>query len=236
MIKIERSESPQRLVDNPNDVNRYNHKEVVSALWNMQNKKCCYCEMYIPETGHLKNVEHSRPRSIFPEQTNEWTNLLLACSQCNGSKSDKYPVILSDSDNDPAVIYMHEHTDEEPAIIDPSNEEINPEDHISFKVDDGEEDWGLPIHMSERGHFTIEVTGIYKDFYIKRRRMYYLNVLGRAYRTLLMDDVVGDQAALTESRRHFERLLSPHHKFTGFARSFARSKERNITELGVIVP
>lgn len=235
MINIERSESPQRLVDNPNDVNRYNHKEVVSALWNMQNKKCCYCEMYIPETGHLKNVEHSRPRSIFTELTNKWTNLLLACSQCNGSKSDKYPVILSDSDNDPAVIYMNEHTDEDPAIIDPSNEETNPEDHISF-INYDEEDWGLPIHMSERGHATIEVTGIYKEFYINQRRMYFLMVIGRVYTTLLLDNEVGDEAALTQSRRDFERLLSPNHKFTGFARSFARSKERQLTEMGVSIP
>ena len=61
-------------------------------------------------------------------------------------------------------------------------------------------------------------------------------VIGREYTALILDGEVGDEAALTQSRRDFERLLSPNYKFTGFARSFARSKERQLTELGVIVP
>lgn len=56
----------------------------------MQHGKCCYCEQKIPKEGHQKAVEHFKPKSIFKYFINDWDNLLLACPQCNGKKSDKF--------------------------------------------------------------------------------------------------------------------------------------------------
>ncbi len=96
MIKIRRTPCPAILLGKTPEGTHYNKTEVVSALWAMQHGKCCYCERRLPETGHLKAVEHFRPKSVFPELRNEWRNLLLACSQCNGQKADKFPEIPSD--------------------------------------------------------------------------------------------------------------------------------------------
>ena len=47
---------------------------------------CAYCE-----EGCRGEVEHFRPRSQFPELVYEWSNLLLACHDCNHAKGPKWP-------------------------------------------------------------------------------------------------------------------------------------------------
>ena len=55
--------------------------------------RCVYC--CIPESkfGGSRNfhVEHYRPKSIFPQLTNEYGNLFYACGICNIFKSDDWP-------------------------------------------------------------------------------------------------------------------------------------------------
>lgn len=55
--------------------------------------RCVYC--CIPESkfGGSRNfhVEHYRPKSIFPDLTNEYRNLFYACGICNIFKSDDWP-------------------------------------------------------------------------------------------------------------------------------------------------
>ena len=93
MIRIKRQPCPSALEGVSSNANHYNKKEIVKALWDMQHMKCCYCECRIPQDGHLKAVEHFRPKSVYQELKNEWSNLLLACAQCNGKKRDKLPVM-----------------------------------------------------------------------------------------------------------------------------------------------
>ena len=45
---------------------------------------CSYCE----RTGDL-HVEHVVPRRRRPDLTEEWTNFLLGCTNCNGIKSNR---------------------------------------------------------------------------------------------------------------------------------------------------
>ena len=86
----------------------------------MQHNKCCYCESYIAESGSGKQVEHFRPRSQFKELQHDWNNLLLACADCNWAKLDGFPVAGNG----------------EPLLLDPSDPDVDPEDHIEFIVSD----------------------------------------------------------------------------------------------------
>ena len=47
--------------------------------------KCAYCESKITHVDY-GHIEHYRPKSKFPQLTFEWSNLLLACGMCNGTK------------------------------------------------------------------------------------------------------------------------------------------------------
>ncbi len=55
-------------------------------LINRLGRYCSYCE--IPLT-HSANVEHVTPQALAPSLQLEWSNMLLACSSCNGSKGKK---------------------------------------------------------------------------------------------------------------------------------------------------
>lgn len=46
---------------------------------------CSYCEMHL-DSGLA--VEHVQPKSRQPEKICEWSNLLLACGNCNPTKGD----------------------------------------------------------------------------------------------------------------------------------------------------
>ena len=53
---------------------------------------CSYCERQI-ETNLA--VEHVQPKSVVPALTTEWTNFLLACTNCNSTKGFA-PVVVED--------------------------------------------------------------------------------------------------------------------------------------------
>ena len=53
---------------------------------------CSYCERQI-ETNLA--VEHIQPKSVVPSLITEWTNLLLACVNCNSTKG-RQPIVLGD--------------------------------------------------------------------------------------------------------------------------------------------
>ncbi len=95
---------------------KYRHAAVKETLVRMFHGKCAYCESKIThvEYGH---IEHYRPKSLFPDLTFEWTNLLLACGVCNGGehKGDRFPEaadngpLVNPCDDDPAGHFEFRH-------------------------------------------------------------------------------------------------------------------------------
>lgn len=53
------------------------------------NRRCCYCEDSVAD-----EVEHIRPKDLYPEAVFCWSNYLYACGPCNGRKNDRFAVIL----------------------------------------------------------------------------------------------------------------------------------------------
>ena len=51
-------------------------------------QRCGYCEDSVGD-----EVEHIKPKDIYPERVFVWENYLLACGQCNGGKSNRFSVI-----------------------------------------------------------------------------------------------------------------------------------------------
>jgi uncharacterized protein (TIGR02646 family) len=237
MISINRCDCPAALASSKSQT-AYRIKAVVKALWRMQHQKCCYCESEIPEEGHQKAVEHFKPRAKFKEKKNDWKNLLLACPQCNGAKSDKYPTVLSKGGVGAAVVYL----DTPPAkavtvLLDPSRKKDKPEVHFTYHLDPTcNQDLLaqiLPRDGSNRGEHTIDVTGIAGPFH-HRQRFFYLNqVIEQAYLNLLKARKVGG-AQLDVARDRFEQLMANEGQFAGLAREFAR--QRNLHKLGTKIP
>jgi uncharacterized protein (TIGR02646 family) len=53
-------------------------------------RRCCYCE-----DSCADEVEHVRPKSLYPEQVFVWENYLYACGPCNGPKNNQYAVLTA---------------------------------------------------------------------------------------------------------------------------------------------
>jgi uncharacterized protein (TIGR02646 family) len=54
--------------------------------------KCAYCESRMEHVSP-SNIEHIRPKSLFPELVVDWFNLTLACTNCNTRKGTYYDAV-----------------------------------------------------------------------------------------------------------------------------------------------
>jgi len=224
VIRIKRSGCPTALTGSPEKGTHYNKEAVVKALWSMQRKKCCYCESSIPESGHLKAVEHFWPQSTYKRRKNDWKNLLLACAQCNGRKSNKFPVELTNDSDLPKVVYQKRENGKA-LILDPSDPDIDPEDHIDFVVGLEAADLGIPMEKnhSPNGRTTIETVGLDASFHVMRRRGFFSETLMPAFLAVFRAKDQDDDAMLMAAKLNLLNLLCASHEHAAFARAFARN-------------
>jgi uncharacterized protein (TIGR02646 family) len=64
--------------------------EAKKALENMSHHKCAYCEGGI-NAKSAEQVEHFKPKSLFPSLAYDWRNYFLGCGGCNIAKGNKWP-------------------------------------------------------------------------------------------------------------------------------------------------
>lgn len=52
------------------------------------NRRCVYCE-----DSFADEIEHMRPKDLYPSQAYLWENYLFSCGPCNGPKSNRFAVV-----------------------------------------------------------------------------------------------------------------------------------------------
>lgn len=67
----------------------YKHLQNKDALKAASHDKCMYCESKISHV-YFGDVEHIKPKSLFPHLEYEWKNLGYVCAKCNNNKSNKF--------------------------------------------------------------------------------------------------------------------------------------------------
>jgi uncharacterized protein (TIGR02646 family) len=125
-------------------------------------RRCCYCE-----DGRGDDIEHFRPKMLYPELTFVWTNYLLACSACNSnSKREQFSVIDSSGQlhdvtrkkdkSEPIVAPL----EGDPALINPRYE--NPLDYLRINLTTFEfyARKGLSERDQKRAEYTIKILGL----------------------------------------------------------------------------
>jgi len=208
MIQIKRSECPRLLSQDSRWDSPRCKAEVVDALYKMQHGKCCYCEKKIAQGGHEQAVDHFRPKAPdkFPELENTWTNMLHACSCCNGKKANNFP---TDSNGNAL-------------LIDPADPAVDPEDHLGFNVNDEDGNFGRisPKDNSEQGLATIETIGL--DLPRKRheRKKGYI----RFFSAYIDIATAEDDATRNQKIQAFENMLLANNEHAAFTRAFAKYK------------
>src|SRR5437764_1421089 len=80
-----RVEAAERLFKSRNKASNRAFQVVRSKLHEMCSgaRRCCYCE-----DSCADEVEHVRPKSLYPEYVFVWENYLYACGPCNGPKNN----------------------------------------------------------------------------------------------------------------------------------------------------
>lgn len=77
MRPVDKGESPYDSIDN--------YQKARPFLIGRLGELCSYCEMHL-DSGLA--VEHVQPKSLQPGKICNWSNLLLACGNCNSTKLD----------------------------------------------------------------------------------------------------------------------------------------------------
>jgi uncharacterized protein (TIGR02646 family) len=237
MIRIDRGPCPPCLTRAKSEGNRYKNTQVVTALWEMQHRKCCYSELSIPKDGHGKAVEHFRPKAKFAWQRNDWKNLLLVCPQCNGKKSDLFPVMLTNKADETKVVYTKASHDAPPALLDPSDACSDPEEHLTYILDDREPLYGqiVPRNESVLGDLTIAVTGIGDAFFLRERKGRLLQVLDQTYRNILLAQRNEEEEGLSAALDTFRLYMAATSELAGLSRQYARHKRLD-KRFGLAIP
>lgn len=238
MIYIQRCSVPASLTGRSKAKDRYRKKDVILALWNMQHNKCSYCEAIIPSEGHAKAVEHIIPKTHFDELKNDWENLLLACSQCNGQKSDKYPVMILGKKCDVGVVKSNITTPLEALIIDPSKDD--PEQYLDYDFGDGAVNSDAGIIMAKDncdiGLTTIDAIDLCSKFYSDRRNRYFRHTVLKEIEVLAEAVSLKDDEMLSRSKDRLNLMMSNKSEFAGFVRAFVREKRLDKKPVELIIP
>jgi len=144
-------------------------------------RRCGYCEDSVAD-----EVEHIKPKDLYPEAVFVWENYLYACGQCNGGKNNKYAVFSDTTSQlrevarrrgDPVV----EPEQGEPVLIDPRKED--PMDFLEIDLIDTF--YFLPIYSLDskdyqRADYTIEVLRLNdRDYLVEARKEAFYNYRAR---------------------------------------------------------
>ncbi|MEQ8964821.1 MAG: hypothetical protein RID91_03255 [Azospirillaceae bacterium] len=145
-------------------------------------QRCVYCEDSVGD-----EVEHIKPKDLYPEDVFRWPNYVYACGRCNGGKNNKFAVITPTGRRlvvtRPRGAPVTPPAAGRPAFIDPRAED--PMDFLSidllgtFLVLPRED---LPAEAVDRAEFTIDTLNLNRDLLLEARR----NAFG-GYRARLVE-------------------------------------------------
>jgi uncharacterized protein (TIGR02646 family) len=191
-------------------------------------RRCMYCEDSVAD-----EVEHFKPKDLYPEIVFEWMNYLYACGPCNGPKNNKFQIVNGDTLQDvtrPRGTPVLPPVSGAPALIDPRRE-----DPLSFMMLDLRNTFEFsPIAESgtvecERAKYTIEVLRLNeRDYLIDARE----NALS-AFCDRLAQYIVRreDGAGRSELARRSKAIRRQSHPTVWAEMKRQRSHDPKLTEL-----
>jgi uncharacterized protein (TIGR02646 family) len=154
------------------DSHIYGHAEVKSALIEVQDGKCCFCESKLAHISY-GDVEHYRPKGGWIQEDEplnspgyywlayDWDNLFLSCQICNQRhKKNFFPLF----DNSKRSL-SHKHNIKEEAALFVKPDQDDPMDFIEFR-----EEIPFPVLENLRGGQTIQRLGLDRETLNERRR------------------------------------------------------------------
>jgi len=174
------------------------------------NRRCMYCE-----DAPADEIEHHRPKDLYPELTFAWRNYLYACGPCNGPKNNRFAVIQPKTARivdvcRPRGAPILPPTPGDPALIDPRHED--PLDYLMLDLRVTFEltpfpDLGLVAHR--RAVYTIDVLRLNaRDYLVKAREDAFRGYRARLHEYIHQRDSGASPRELARLKRGFRS--APH--------------------------
>ncbi|MCY0994871.1 hypothetical protein OV203_47530 [Nannocystis sp. ILAH1] len=145
-------------------------------------RRCAYCE-----DSYADEVEHFRPKDLYPEHVFRWQNYAYTCGPCNGPKGNQFAVFTS-SRGKPTLVARGQNDPVKPpakgpiALIDPRSEDpleylwLDLEEFVfTENADEGTRAW-------HRARYTIDTLGLNKRDELVTARASAYGSFGRASR------------------------------------------------------
>jgi uncharacterized protein (TIGR02646 family) len=180
----------------------FSHVEEILGAMCSGPKRCMFCE----DNGAYQ-IEHFRPKSLYPGLVYAWGNYLFACGQCNGPKSDRFAIFSGSG----AVLELARAGSEPESVpsvlLDPRQDEpmgylwLDLRDTFRFK----------PVHASgtlgyDRADYTLRWLGLNdRDELVEARRSAYGDYLAHLERYATRKRSGADPEILKQLRRSIER-------------------------------
>ena len=171
-------------------------------------RRCGYCEDSVGD-----EVEHIRPKDLYPEAVFVWENYLLACGPCNGSKNNRFSVVrggrlveVTRRQGDP----IRRPRSGPPAPINPRNEDpltfldLEIVDTFMFLPKEG-----LSEIDEARAGYTIEVLRLNREVLLAARREAYGAHRARLFEYRELRDGGRGEAVLTRLREAVKTSAHP---------------------------
>lgn len=199
-------------------------KEVLMALWEHHNHKCCYCERERDPNGEV-DIEHFRPKQKTEDGkpaywwlAYDWNNLFFSCKACNISKLVKFPLFAGSVR---ASGLDRDLSKESPFFPHPIDE--NPEKYIGYMFDDYSTpaDFVRPYGRDNegRGDTTIRAIGLGRNNLIDEQARSLRNL--ETYVTMYQAaEYLTDNDLKDKAIAEIKRLTSPNIQFAGLNRAF----------------
>ena len=147
--------------------------------------RCGWCE-----DSEANQIDHVKPKALYPERTFVWENYLPACAVCNSNKGDRFAILGQNCAidvtrrPDQAIVPPRSGA---PALIDPRFED--PLEFLELEMVDTfrfQPKYGLKFPARDRARYTIEVLKLNREVLSKARRNVFEDNLARLieYRTI----------------------------------------------------
>ena len=173
-------------------------------------RRCVYCE-----DNEADEVEHMRPKDLYPEEAFAWSNYVYACGRCNGHKSNHFAVFDvngTEIDLTPPRPALSPRVPPVPGVhlfIDP-----RAEDPFGLLVVDPETGIAVPeptrtTTEKRRAKYTLEIVNLNRDTLLKARREAYGNYRARLIEYAEHKEHGTDQATLEALRSDLLDMAHP---------------------------
>jgi uncharacterized protein (TIGR02646 family) len=188
-------------------------KAVREKLTQMCNgaRRCMYCEDSLAD-----EVEHFKPKDLYPEVVFAWSNYLYACGPCNGPKNNRFAVIdpvrgdLVDVTR-PRNAPVTPPVNGEAALIDPRRE--NPQQYLTLDLRDTLEFTPVTTLSGvslERARYTIAVLHLNaRDYLIAARENALSGFQARLSQYIQRRDAGASARELARLKRGIQRAPHP---------------------------